>query len=99
MIPIRKSLTQPILVSGCERKLLFIVGSVSLWVWIMGLNLPSGFLAIATWIVGKKLAQKLARIDPQFCAVFGRYLLMKQTFYPAYERPDSKESDLKIWKV
>jgi type IV secretion system protein TrbD len=80
---IHRSLTQPVLVMGAERRL-----ALALWVVCLALVLPpKGWLAagaaalLAT--VGHGALVYLAKLDPQFSEVYVRHFRYRQDHYPA----------------
>jgi type IV secretion system protein VirB3 len=70
-VPLRRSLTEPILLGGAPRTLAIANGTVAA---AIGLGLRLWLPSLALWLVGHALAVWGARIVPQLVAVIGRHV-------------------------
>ena len=73
-VPLRRSLTEPILLGGAPRALAIVNGTLAAAV---GIGLQLWIAGIVLFAVGHALAVWGARIDPQFLEVFARHLKHK----------------------
>ena len=70
-VPLRRSLTEPILLGGAPRTVAIANGTVAAAV---GLGLQLWLPGLALWLTGHALAVWGAKLDPQFLTVFARHL-------------------------
>jgi type IV secretion system protein TrbD len=80
---IHQSLVRPVLVLGAERSL-----AIALWVTVAGLMLPwkgwtAALAALTLATVGHGVLIYLAKIEPQFSAIYIRHYHYRQNCYPA----------------
>ena len=69
--PVRRSLTEPILLGGAPRSLAIINGTLAA---ALGLGLRLWLVGLAVWIVGHLAAVWAAKRDPAFADVVRRHL-------------------------
>lgn len=69
--PVRRSLTEPILLGGAPRSLAIVNGTLA---GAVGLGLRLWIVGIALWMVGHALGVWAARRDPAFVDVVRRHL-------------------------
>jgi type IV secretion system protein VirB3 len=69
--PIRRSLTEPILLGGAPRALAILNGTLA---GAVGLGLRLWVIGIALWLIGHLLGVWAARRDPAFVDVVRRHL-------------------------
>ena len=70
-VPLRRSLTEPILLGGAPRMVAITNGTLAAAV---GLGLQLWIPGLVLWLVGHSLAVWGARLDPQCMAVFARHI-------------------------
>ncbi|MFA5965235.1 MAG: VirB3 family type IV secretion system protein [Sphingomonas sp.] len=70
-VPVRRSLTEPILLGGAPRTLAIANGTLA---GALGLGLRLWLLGVAVWAIGHLLAVWAARHDAQFVEVARRHL-------------------------
>jgi type IV secretory pathway TrbD component len=70
-VPVRRSLTEPILLGGAPRTLAIANGTLA---GALGLGLRLWLLGLAVWAIGHLLAVWAARHDAQFVEVARRHL-------------------------
>jgi len=70
-VPLHRSLTEPILLSGAPRSFAIVSGTLAAAV---GIGLQLWPLGVAMMVVGHVGAVRAARSDPQFIDVFARHL-------------------------
>ena len=75
-VPVRRSLTEPILLGGAPRTLAIANGTLA---GALGLGLRLWLLGLAVWAIGHFAAVWAARHDAQFVEVARRHLR-----YPTY---------------
>jgi type IV secretion system protein TrbD len=73
-VPLRRSLTEPILLGGAPRALAIVNGTLAAAV---GIGLQLWIAGIVLFAVGHALAVWGARVDAQFLEVFARHLKHK----------------------
>jgi type IV secretion system protein VirB3 len=69
--PVRRSLTEPILLGGAPRALAILNGTLA---GAVGLGLRLWVIGIALWLIGHLLGVWAARRDPAFVDVVRRHL-------------------------
>ena len=69
--PVRRSLTEPILMAGAPRSVAIINGTITAAV---GLGLRLWIVGILIWLIGHMVAVWAARRDPAFVDVVRRHL-------------------------
>ena len=74
--PVRRSLTEPILMAGAPRTVAIINGTLAA---TLGLDLRLWIVGIVVWLIGHLAAVWAARRDPAFVDVVRRHLR-----YPAH---------------
>ena len=74
VIPVRRSLTEPILMAGAPRTATILNGTLAA-AFGLGLQLP--VVGIVYWVVTHTLCVFLARRDPQFMDVLIRHIKHK----------------------
>ena len=74
--PVRRSLTEPILMAGAPRAVAIINGTLAA---ALGLGLRLWILGVVVWAIGHMAAVWAARRDPAFVDVVRRHLR-----YPAH---------------
>ena len=74
-VPLRRSLTEPILLGGAPRTVAIANGTLAVAV---GLGLQLWLPGLVLWIVGHSLAVWGARLDPQVMQVFSRHIQHRQ---------------------
>lgn len=71
VVPLHRSLTEPILLAGAPRLLAICNGTVAA---VLGLGLQVWWLGLLLWLVGHSLAAWAASVDRQWPAVLSRHL-------------------------
>ena len=71
MAPVRRSLTEPMLMGGAPRSVAILNGTVAA---ALGLGLRLWIAGLAFWVVGHAAAVWAARRDPQFVEVVRRHV-------------------------
>ena len=71
MAPVRRSLTEPMLMGGAPRLVAILNGTLAA---ALGLGLRLWIAGLAFWIVGHAAAVWAARRDPQFVEVVRRHV-------------------------
>ena len=71
MAPVRRSLTEPMLMGGAPRSVAILNGTLAA---ALGLGLRLWIAGLAFWIVGHAAAVWAARRDPQFVEVVRRHV-------------------------
>ena len=71
MAPVRRSLTEPMLMGGAPRAVAILNGTLAA---ALGLGLRLWIAGLAFWIVGHAAAVWAARRDPQFVEVVRRHV-------------------------
>lgn len=87
-IPVRQSLIKPILISGAEPKLAYLIMVSTFGVAAMSLQIKTGSIKILTMIVIclfayyilMIFAKKIAKHDPQMLAIYNRHQRYKKTY-------------------
>lgn len=74
-IPVRRSLTEPVLMAGAPRSVAIVIGTLAAAV---GLGLQLWIPGLLIWIGGHSAAVFLARRDPDFLKVSARSLRHKE---------------------
>ena len=74
IIPLHRSLTEPILLAGAPRTIAIVNGTVAA---ALGLGLRLWIAGLVVAIIGHALAVWLTKRDPQFATVLGRHLRQK----------------------
>lgn len=74
IIPVRRSLTQPILMAGAPRTATILNGTIAA---ALGLGLQLAIVGILYWVVSHTICVFLARRDPQFMDVLIRHIKHK----------------------
>jgi type IV secretory pathway TrbD component len=69
--PVRRSLTEPILLAGAPRNLAIVNGTLAA---ALGLGLRLWIAGVALWLIGHLAAVWAARRDPAFVEVARRHL-------------------------
>jgi type IV secretory pathway TrbD component len=69
--PVRRSLTEPILLAGAPRTLAIVNGTLAA---ALGLGLRLWIAGVALWLIGHLAAVWAARRDPAFVEVARRHL-------------------------
>ncbi len=70
-VPVRRSLTEPLLMAGAPRTVAIVNGTLAA---AIGIGLQLWLVGLLLWIVGHTLAVWAAKKDPQFMEVFARHL-------------------------
>jgi type IV secretory pathway TrbD component len=70
-VPVRRSLTEPILLAGAPRTLAIVNGTLAA---ALGLGLRLWIAGVALWLIGHLAAVWAARRDPAFVEVARRHL-------------------------
>ena len=73
-IPVRRSLTEPILLGGAPRNMAIVNGTLAA---ALGLGLGLWPLGIAYWVLAHGISVTLAKRDPQFMDVSIRHIKHK----------------------
>lgn len=73
-VPLHRSLTEPILLSGAPRSIAIVNGTIAA---ALGLGLQMWLAGVVFWIVGHSLAVFAAKRDPDFATVLIRHLRQK----------------------
>jgi type IV secretion system protein VirB3 len=74
-IPVRRSLTEPVLMAGAPRTAAIVIGTVAAAV---GLGLQLWIPGLLIWIGGHSAAVFMARRDPDFMTVTARAMRNKE---------------------
>ncbi len=96
VVPVRKSLTRPQLICGCDRVLFLL-----LMLFCMALIFPGGLgsgnyinvlIGIAFFFFGVQILAVLAKYDPMFSQIFSRAIKYQDTYVgsSAVSSPDRK---------
>jgi type IV secretion system protein TrbD len=83
---IHRALHRPNLVLGGERELVLITAILCSGVAVSALNLVSGVVAAAVWLVSVPLFRMMAKADPYMSKIYLRQLRYP-TYLPARSRP------------
>ena len=75
-VPVRRALTEPILLGGAPRSIAIVVGTLAA---AIGLGLQLWIPGLLVWLVGHAIAVWAAKRDPLFVDVVRRHLR-----YPAH---------------
>lgn len=70
-VPVRRSLTEPILLAGAPRTVAIVIGTLAA---AIGIGLQLWIAGLAIWIVGHTAAVWAAKRDAQFMDVAARHL-------------------------
>ncbi|MEE3624121.1 VirB3 family type IV secretion system protein [Nitrospirillum sp. BR 11752] len=71
LVPLHRSLTEPILLGGIPRGLAIALGTLAA---AIGLGLQLWLAGVAVYVLGHGVALFLTRQDPQFLPLFARHL-------------------------
>ncbi len=88
-MPIRQSLTEPVMIAGAERELVLLLAFASLMIWICGKDFLSLVIAFSVWFVGIFFGRLMAKVDSRMIKKTILHLKL-QDYYPANE-PITKE--------
>jgi type IV secretion system protein VirB3 len=78
-VPVRRSLTEPILLAGAPRSIAILSGTLAA---AIGIGLRLWLLGAVLGLIGHVLAVWGAKADPQFMEVFARHLKHKPYLEP-----------------
>ena len=96
-VPIRQSLTKPIMIAGAERELMILVGFSSAMILTAGMSFLATTIAAIVFFVGTYLARALAKEDPYIIKIFLRHIKYRN-YYPATEKLEVPEKEIKLLK-
>ncbi|MBF0478405.1 MAG: VirB3 family type IV secretion system protein [Candidatus Omnitrophica bacterium] len=96
--PLHQSLTREVLYAGAEREIFIFACFGSLMVWFAGKDLFAFLLAVTLWTVGITTGRLLAKKDACWTKIYLRHIKL-QKFYPAGEKIDNPEAEIKLFKA